>query len=126
MNRYKNLEIWKRSMKMAVEVYIITENYPDSEKYGLVSQLRRASVSVSSNIAEGAGRGSNKDFKRFLDIAYGSLYEIETQIMISDHLHYIDSKKREELCDEVNQIQKMIYSFSKKLESQDSGLKTHD
>ena len=126
MNRYKNLEIWKRSMKQAVDIYKVTEDYPIEEKYGLVSQMRRSSIAVSSNIAEGAGRRSNKDFKRYLDIAYGSLYELETQILISERLDYIDKKRSDELCDETTQIQKMIYSFSTKLDSQDSRLKTHD
>lgn len=72
MNRYKNLKIWKRSVALATEIYKLTSDYPTEEKYGLVSQLRRCTVSISSNIAEGAGRDSNKQFKHFLNIAYGS------------------------------------------------------
>lgn len=81
MNRYKNLEIWKRSVALATEVYELTNSFPQEEKYGIIAQIRRCAVSVPSNVAEGAGRGSKKDFKRFLNIAYGSIYELETQLV---------------------------------------------
>ncbi|MDZ7807763.1 MAG: four helix bundle protein [Gracilimonas sp.] len=115
MNKYKNLEIWKRSVALATDVYNVTKSFPNEEKYGITSQIRRCSVSVPSNIAEGAGRGSKKEFKRFLNIAYGSIYELETQLLISINLGYLKTEIHEELSKEIDQIQKMIYSFSKKL-----------
>lgn len=76
MNRFKNLKIWKRSVKLATEIYEITQKFPAEEKYGLVPQIRRSAISISSNIAEGAGRNTTKDFHRFLGIVYGSSYEL--------------------------------------------------
>lgn len=115
MNQFKNLEIWKRAVKLATEIYRITTDFPDEEKYGLTSQLRRCVVSISSNIAEGAGRNTNKDFKRFLSISYGSSYELETQLIISKNLNLISDDESKELCNEVDELQKMIYTFTKKL-----------
>ena len=115
MNRFKNLNIWKRAVALATEVYKLTQKFPDEEKYGLISQLRRCVVSISSNIAEGAGRNTDKDFKRFLSIAYGSSYELETQIIIAANLEYVEKLQCEKLCNEINELQKMIYSFSAKL-----------
>lgn len=126
MNRYKNLEIWKRSVAYASEIYKITASFPNEERFGLMSQMRRAAVSIPSNIAEGAARTSKKEFNHFLDIAYGSLHELETQILISFDLGYLEDELKESLCDEVTQIQKMTYTFSKKLKSQDTGLETQD
>ncbi|MEX2347651.1 MAG: four helix bundle protein [Balneolaceae bacterium] len=115
MNKYKDLEIWKRSVNLATDVYSTTSGFPKEETYGITSQLRRCAVSVPSNIAEGAGRVSKKEFKRFLNIAYGSIYELETQLLISKNLGYINEKEHQKLEKEIDEIQKMIYSFSKKL-----------
>jgi len=115
MNRFKNLNIWKRAVILATEIYKVTQKFPDEEKYGLISQLRRCVVSISSNIAEGAGRNTDKDFKRFVSIAYSSSYELETQIIIATNLEYIEKTKSEELCSEINELQKMMYAFSVKL-----------
>ena len=79
MHRFKDLEIWKKSRVFCSSIYEITSNFPESEKFGLTNQLRRASVSIPSNIAEGSSRKTNKGFSRFLQIALGSAYEIETQ-----------------------------------------------
>lgn len=116
MNRFKNLEIWKRAVKLATKVYQATSDFPKEEKYGLVSQLRRCVVSIGSNIAEGAGRNTNKDFNRFLSIAYGSSYELETQLVIANNLRMLNDSDSEELCNEIDELQKMIYAFSKTLE----------
>jgi four helix bundle protein len=115
MNRYKNLIIWKRSVALATKVYEVTQKFPREEKYGLTSQIRRCVVSISSNIAEGAGRNTDKDFNHFLGIAYGSSYELETQIIIAENLEYINKPVSRRLCNEIDEIQKMIYSFSQKL-----------
>ncbi len=115
MNRFKNLEIWKRSVALATEIYKITTVFPKEEKYGLVSQLRGCAVFISSNIAEGAGRGSNKQFKHFLNITYGSLYELETQVIISKNLGFLSKEDCTILCSEIIEIQKKTYTFSQKL-----------
>lgn len=111
MHRFKDLEIWKLSRKFCSEIYVITANFPDSEKFGLTNQLRRASISVPSNIAEGCSRSSNKDFSRFLEIAIGSIYEIETQLLIAFDLGYIDQIKLDELCFNIDRIIKMTSKF---------------
>ncbi|WP_439128583.1 four helix bundle protein [Polaribacter sp.] len=89
MHRYKDLKFWQLSRTFCKYIYQITSSFPNSEKFGLVSQLRRAVVSIPSNVAEGASRNSNKNFSRFLTIALGSYYEIETQLLISFDLNFI-------------------------------------
>lgn len=95
MHRLKDLEIWKQSRILCTDIYSVTSDFPDAEKFGLTNQLRRASVSIPSNIAEGASRSSGKDFSRFLEIAIGSAYEVETQLLISSDLGFIDEQKLE-------------------------------
>lgn len=113
MHNYKELKVWQRSVDLATTVYSATQTFPKNEQYGLVQQIRRAVVSVSSNIAEGAGRKSEKEFGYFLNIAYGSLYELETQLIISGNLGYIDKGKITGLQSEINELQKMIYTLIK-------------
>ena len=111
MHRFKELEIWKRSRSYCSKIYSITSKFPDSEKFGLTNQLRRASVSVPSNIAEGSSRNSNKDFNRFLEIALGSCYEIETQFLIAFDLKFLSENELNQLSDELEEIIKMISKF---------------
>jgi len=118
MHKYKELKIWQRSVELATSVYSITHKFPKSEQYGLVQQIRRAVVSVSSNIAEGAGRKSEREFVYFLNIAYGSLYELETQLIISANLGYLAEDKKISVEAEINELQKMIYTFIKKVNRQ--------
>jgi four helix bundle protein len=108
MHRFKELQVWKSSRIFCKSIYEITAGFPDNEKFGLVSQLRRASISVASNIAEGASRRSNKDFYRFLEIAIGSTYEIETQVLIASDLDFINQKDSERLLSELESIIKML------------------
>jgi four helix bundle protein len=115
MNNHKELEIWKRSIKLAVSVYKATKGFPSEEKFGLTSQIRRCSVSVPSNIAEGAGRKGNKEFLHFLGIAYGSLCELETQLIISLELEFLNHDVFNNLNEEINEIQKMTYSLMNKI-----------
>ena len=111
MHRFKDLEIWKLSRLFCSQIYLATINFPESEKFGLTNQLRRASVSVPSNIAEGCSRSSNKDFSRFLEIAIGSIYEIETQLLIACDLGYLDKFKLDDLISNLDLIVRMIYKF---------------
>jgi len=111
MHRYKELKFWQLSRTFCKDIYIITKSFPDDERFGLISQLRRASVSIPSNIAEGASRSSNKDFARFLTISLGSCYEIETQLLISFDLGFITKNQLETLQNTLNQIIKMMSKF---------------
>ena len=96
MNRpHKKLDVWKESVALATEIYKITNNFPKSEIYGIVSQMRRAAVSVPSNSAEGAARNSDKEFAQFLNIAGGSLSELDTQVEIAANLGYVTVEIKE-------------------------------
>ena len=115
-HNFKNLNIWKLSLDLANEVYNITDQFPKNEEFGLKSQLRRCSVSVASNIAEGSSRSSNKDFNRFLEISLGSLYELQTQIIISSNRNYFDLEKLDNIENKIIELQRMISGFQKTLQ----------
>ena len=106
LTSHKDLKVWQESMTLVVAVYKATEDFPKHEIYGLTSQIRRASISIPSNIAEGAGRRGNKEFIRFLYIALGSLSEVETQLEIAFRLNYLES---------IEDINKSIYFIRKML-----------
>jgi four helix bundle protein len=105
---FQDLEIWQRGIDLAEEMYRVSESFPTTERFGLTSQMRRASVSVVSNIAEGWGRGSRADFIRYLTIARGSLYELITQLTIARRIGYIDPDRASELCDEMAVLSRML------------------
>jgi four helix bundle protein len=115
MHQFKELKVWQKSVELATDVYNSTNNFPSEEKFGLTSQIRRSVVSISSNIAEGAGRRSKKEFKVFLNYAYGSSSELETQLIISKNLGFINEEILAKLSESINEIQKMIYSLSNSL-----------
>lgn len=117
MHNFKELNVWKESKDFCVLIYKLTNTFPNSEKYGIVSQINRSSVSMPSNIAEGAGRNSNNDFARFIHIATGSSFELETQLMIAFEIGYIDKENFEEIINKLNSIQKMLVSFNKYLKN---------
>lgn len=111
MHKYKELTVWKLAVELATDVYKITAQFPAEEKFGLQSQIRRSAVSIASNIAEGAGRNSNGEFKQFLGIAYGSAYELETQFLISRNLALVSDKEINQVVEKLESIQKMIYKL---------------
>ena len=114
---YKDLLIWKKGMDISVSVYTLTNDFSADERFGLISQLRRATVSVPSNIAEGYGRGSTKSYIQFIKIARGSLYEVETQLLLAFELGFIkDEKRYNEILYQYTELSKMISAFLKKLE----------
>ncbi len=113
MHNIKELKIWNKAMELATDIYSSTKNFPKEEMYGLTSQLRRAAVSVPSNISEGAGRNSNNEFKHFLSIANGSCYELQTQIVLSNKLNFISSEECDKLILKIEELQKMNYSLQK-------------
>lgn len=110
---FEKLEIWQLARKLAVKVYKTTVEFPDDERYGLISQVRRSAMSVSSNIAEGSSRYSSKDRVRFIEIAYGSLMEVASQLIISIDLGYLDLSAHEELRDLIEELSNKMNSFRK-------------
>jgi four helix bundle protein len=115
-HNFLNLAIWKRSRFLVKEIYLISRNFPGEEKFGLTSQIRRAAVSVPSNISEGCGRGTNAQFSHFLDISIGSLCEIETQVYLAFDLEFISERELSKLIIEVTEIRKMTKSFKRTLQ----------
>lgn len=114
MNNYKELKIWQKSMDLVEKVYKITSNFPIEEKFGLISQIQRCAVSIPSNIAEGAGRNSNKEFRNFLGIANGSANELNTQLLLSIRIDYVKEEDLDEIFNLVTEIQKMNFTLIKK------------
>lgn len=115
MHNYKQLKVWEKAIDLVVDVYKATAEFPNEEKYGLISQMRRSAVSIPSNIAEGAGRNSDKEFCHFLSHAHGSSFELETQIIVSQKLELITQDISNELCPKVNEVQRMNYTLQQKL-----------
>lgn len=117
MHNFKELKVWQKGIQLAVDVYKQTDTYPESEKFGLTSQMRCCAVSIPSNIAEGCGRKTDKDLSNFLSHSLGSQYELETQMIISKEIQLIEGLEFEKLTSELNEIQKMtrtlIEKFSK-------------
>ena len=114
-HNFKNLKIWKLSISLANDIYPVTEMFPKTEDFGLKSQIRRCAVSIASNIAEGSSRSSNKDFSRFLEISMGSLFELQTQLIISKNRNFIEEEIANDLDIKIVDLQKMISSFQKTL-----------
>ena len=104
MKTHKDLDVWKDSIELVVEIYKVTKEFPREETYGIVSQLRRAAVSVPANISEGAARGYTKEFVRFLRISQGSLSEVETLLYISLRLNYLDENTEKSIQGKIHKI----------------------
>jgi four helix bundle protein len=117
MKNFRDLQIWCRSHGLALEIYRITREFPKSELYGLVSQMRRSSSSIPTNIAEGCGRNTERDFARFLDNAMGSASELEYQLILSHDLEYISKDTYERTALELTEIKRMLNAFIQKLRS---------
>jgi len=115
MHNFRKLDIWIKSVNFVTEIYRVTEILPSKEKYGLISQLERAAVSIPTNIAEGSAKTSNKDFARFLEMAIGSAYEVETELVVSFNLEYINKDSYEKLQNELVILEKMITAFKNQL-----------
>lgn len=112
-----DLEAWKLSMSLVSHIYLLTRDFPKEEIYGLTSQVRRAAVSIPSNIAEGAARGSNKDFAHFLNISLGSLAEVETQIILSSDLGFISSSQKDSTIEKLTNIRRLIIGLKRALQA---------
>ena len=116
MHNYKNLHIWQEGIKLAQRIYEVTSMFPANEKFGIVSQMTRAAVSIPSNIAEGAGRGGNKEFANFLGIAMGSVFELHTQITICEQIGYIDAETVKQLEEQTFSLQQQIAAYKQRIE----------
>jgi len=115
INDFKDLRIWQKGIEVVKDIYTVTKKFPKDELYGLTSQMRRSAVSIPSNIAEGFRRYHNKEYKQFLYIAMGSCAELETQIIISHDLKYINENDKNEIIETLNYICRMIFKLIKKL-----------
>lgn len=115
INNYRDLVVWQKSMALITEIYSISKEFPSSESYGLTNQLRRSAISIPSNIAEGYGRNSTGDYKRFLQIAVGSLFELQTQIEIAFNLQYVSQTVFDNLLERTRELDRMLFSLIKKI-----------
>lgn len=115
MRNFKELKVWQKAHLFALDVYRESQNFPADERFGLTIQLRRAVTSVASNIAEGCGRGSERDFGRFLGIAAGSASEAEYQLLLARDLDYLPADVHRQLDTEINEVKRMLNSFIRAL-----------
>ncbi len=120
MHNHRNLVVWQKSMDLAQAVYDQTESFPQLERYGLVTQMRRASVSIASNIAEGASRRTAADFRRFIDICLGSASDLDTQLELARRIGLTIPERVEELQSEISAIRAMLIGLSRSLQDQRS------
>lgn len=115
MRNFQELAIWQRSHLLTLKIYSVTKNFPKDEMFGIISQMRRSSSSIPTNIAEGCGRNSNPEMKRFSVMATGSASELEYQLILSKDLQYLSEAIYKELQNELIEIRKMIHSFIKNI-----------
>jgi four helix bundle protein len=115
MKTFRDLLIWQKSMALITNCYTISANFPKEEQFGLTSQIRRCAISIPSNIAEGFGRGTNKEYYRFLTISLGSLFEFQTQIEIAYNLNYITLESFNKLYEDSRELERMLTSFMNKI-----------
>ena len=115
MHNFKELRVWQESIRLSEEIYAITNNLPKEEMYGLNSQIRRAVISIPSNVAEGSGRESKKEFNQFLNISLGSSFELETQLILSENLNFLTRDELSHIYQSLSEIQRMLYGLKKSL-----------
>ncbi|MFV5697557.1 four helix bundle protein [Flavobacterium sp. ZT3R17] len=115
MSNFRNLLVWQKSMSLTTKIYNSTKKFPKEEIFGLTSQIRRCSISIPSNIAEGFGRDSNKEYLRFLNISIGSLFEMQTQLEIAKNIQYLDEEEFNNLYENSREIERMLVSFISKI-----------
>ncbi len=117
MNSYRELIGWQKAMDAVAEVYRVTRTFPQTEQFALTNQLRRAAVSIPSNIAEGQGRGSNKEFCHFLRIARGSIQEVETQLLIAQRLNYLAAPEADGCLKQFDEVSRILAGLIRSLDS---------
>jgi four helix bundle protein len=116
--RFEKLDVWQKAVELADDVYRLTRAFPNEERFGLTSQMRRAAVSISSNIAEGTGRTSDAEFARFVEIAYGSLMEVVSQALIAHRQAFVDQPELKPLYDKAEELARMLSGLRSKLVQQ--------
>jgi four helix bundle protein len=117
LKNYRDLKVWQKSYRLCLALYRITKIFPKEERYGLTSQIRRSAVSIPSNIAEGYGRKTTADYLRSLYIAYGSVCELETQVLLSGDLNYVNKENLKALKDDTEEVERMLKALIKSLEN---------
>lgn len=120
INTYRDLKVWQQSLSFAKDLHVLLSTFPAEERYGLTQQIRRAMVSVPSNIAEGYGRSSTKEYIRFISIAIGSLAELETQLMLAELFGYVDRKDIATFLSKINDLEKMLKSLRSSLRARET------
>ena len=115
VNTFRDLFVWQKAVQLVTQIYITTKSFPKDETYGLSSQIRRAAVSMPSNIAEGFSRSSSADFARFLEISIGSLFEVQTQLQIALNLKYINQEAFNSLYESSREIERMLIALKKSI-----------
>ncbi len=117
MNNFRELKVWQKAMNLVTNIYANTSIFPQNEQFGLTSQIRRSSVSIPSNIAEGFGRNTKNEFVRFLRISIGSLFELQTQLEISKNLNFITLEKFDNILSDSIEIEKMLKALIKSIQN---------
>lgn len=117
LRNFKELKVWQKSYQLCLDLYKITKDFPNEEKYGLTSQMRRAAISIPANIAEGYGRKTIPDYVRCLYIAYGSTCELETQTLLSGDLDYLNENNQNSILEKIKEVERMLMALIKSLEN---------
>lgn len=125
MADYKNLKVWQNAISLTMRIYDVADKFPNYERYGLANQMERAAVSIPSNIAEGCGRQSDKEFYYFLHIAKGSMYELQTQLYIASGRGYMSDEDMEEINHMIDDLGKMISGLLRRAEERNPGMRRH-
>lgn len=115
MKNYKELIIWQKGIQLVKSVYVLSKSFPGEEKFGMISQMTRATVSIPANIAEGSSRNSDKDYARFLQIALGSAFEVQTYLVIAKNMRWVSNEKIEAIEILLEEEIKMLHAFIRKL-----------
>lgn len=117
MRNFRKIQVWEKAHKFTLKIYRVSATFPKDERFGLVSQLRRATASIPTNIAEGAGRETQKEFARFIHIASGSASEVEYQLLLAHELGYLPEKEYPALEKDIVEIKRMLYGFAKAIQN---------
>jgi four helix bundle protein len=120
LKNYKDLQVWQKSYQLCLKIYRITAQFPKEEKFGLTSQIKRSAVSIPSNIAEGYGRKTTADYIRILYISYGSICELETQILLARDLRFIEKREVDVILSDIAEVERMLKALIKSLENKPS------
>lgn len=122
MSNFRNLIVWQKSMTLVTKIYNTTKKFPSEEQFGITSQIRRSAISIPSNISEGFGRNSDKEYLRFLNISVGSLFELQTQLEISKNIQYLTDEDFNLLYEDSREVERMLVSFINKIKERNQNL----